>query len=379
MRGRAAIAGLGITEMGRVYGKSATDFAADAVKLALEDAGLSSADLDGLLINSRGNGLSLNLQNALGLENLKLLNHMNAAGSTDCAMVQLAVMAVETGMANTVACVFADDSLSPGKPSGEAYAQFSGVGLDALPGAYGIFGDTPQYAMAAQRHMALFGTTSEQLGAIAVAQRRWAVMNPHAQMRKPITIADHQASRWIIEPLHLLDCCLVSNGGVAVIVTSAERARSLKQPPVYILGWGQGHPGDREDKNIRTGAAISGPAAMRMAGITPADVDICELYDCFTYMVLVTLEDYGFCSKGEGGPYVQDGKLGPGGGTPTNTGGGQLSSYYMWGMTPISEAVIQARGQGGERQLPKHDIILVSGNGGPLAHHSTLVLTPLQG
>lgn len=376
MRGRAAIAGLGITEMGRVYGRTSTEFAADAVKLALEDAGLEPTDLDGLLINSRGDGLSLNLQTALGLQNLKLLNHMNAAGSTDGAMVQFAVLAVVTGMASVVACVFADASLSPGKPAGAAYAQFGGEGLDALPGAYGIFGDTPHYAMAAQRHMALFGTRSEQLGAIAVAQRQWAVMNPRAQMRKPITIADHQASRWIVEPLHLLDCCLVSNGGVAVIVTSAERARSLKQPPVHVLGWGQGHPGDTEDKHVRTGAAISGPAAMRMAGITPADVDVCELYDCFTYAVLVTLEDYGLCAKGEGGPFVEDGKLGPGGSLPTNTGGGQLSSYYMWGMTPISEAVMQARGQAGERQVAKRDIILVSGNGGPLAHHSTLVLSP---
>src|SRR5262249_49993976 len=185
---------------------------------------------------------------------------------------------------------------------------------------------------------------------------------------EPITIADHQASRFIAEPLHLLDCCLVSNGGVAIVVTSADRAKDLAQPPVYVWGWGQAHPGIVQERGSRfgleTGAAMAGPNAMKMAGITPDDVDVCELYDCYTYTVLVTLEDYGFCEKGEGGPFVASGALAPGGSLPTNTGGGQLSGYYLWGMTPLSEAVIQARGHGGERQAPRHDLVLVSGNGG---------------
>ncbi len=199
-------------------------------------------------------------------------------------------------------------------------------------------------------------------------------------MREPITLEDHQSSRWIVEPLHLLDCCLVTNGGVCVIVTSAERARDLKQPPVHVLGWGQGHPGHLPERGsefgITTGAAISGPAALRMAGISIGDVDVCELYDCYTYTVVITLEDYGFCEKGEGGPFVATGVLGPGGALPTNTGGGELSGYYMWGMTPLSEAVIQTRGQGGARQAPHNDVVLVSGNGGILDYHSTLILSP---
>jgi acetyl-CoA acetyltransferase len=227
--------------------------------------------------------------------------------------------------------------------------------------------------------MHLYGTTHDQLGTIAVGQRAWAQMNPRAQMHgKPITLADYHDSRWIVEPLHLLDCCLVSNGAVAVIVTSAERARALRQPPVYLLGFGQAAPGDTgragREPAVCTGATRSGELALRMADIALSDIDVLELYDCYTYTVLVTLEDYGFCEKGEGGAFVEDGKLGPGGSLPTNTGGGQLSSFYMWGFTPLAEGVIQARGQGGERQLPRHDHVLVSGNGGTLNWHATTIL-----
>jgi len=213
-----------------------------------------------------------------------------------------------------------------------------------------------------------------------VGQRGWAQMNPRAQMRKPMTIEDYHASRWVVEPLHLFDCCLVSNGGVAVIVTSPERARTLRQPPVYLRGFGQCAPGDParsgREPAIHTGATRSGELALRQAGIELADVDVLELYDCYTYTVLVTLEDYGFCAKGEGGAFVADGRLGPGGDLPCNTGGGQLSSYYMWGFTPLSEGVIQARGHGGERQVEAHDHVLVSGNGGALNFHSTTILSP---
>jgi acetyl-CoA acetyltransferase len=226
--------------------------------------------------------------------------------------------------------------------------------------------------------MERYGTTSQQLAEVAVAQRAWAAHNPRAQMRDPITVADHQASRMIAEPFRLLDCCLVSNGGVAVIVTTAERAADLAAPPVHVLGWAQCHPGRflmrDDDFGLVTGAARSGPRALAMAGITLDDVDVVELYDCYTFTVLVTLEDYGFCEKGEGGAFVSSGILGPEGKLKLNTGGGQLSGYYMWGMTPLSEAVIQVRGQGGDRQVESHSLALVSGNGGVFDHHSTIVL-----
>jgi acetyl-CoA acetyltransferase len=172
----------------------------------------------------------------------------------------------------------------------------------------------------------------------------------------------------------------VSNGAVAVIVTAADRAKDLECTPAYVLAMAQGFPGNTrragDTHDISTGAAITRDTLYGQIGITAKDIDVCELYDCYTYTVLVTLEDYGFCAKGEGGPFVEDGKLGPGGSLPTNTGGGELSAYYMWGMTPLSEGVIQARGTGGERQVAKNDLVLVSGNGGTLDYHAGLILSP---
>jgi acetyl-CoA acetyltransferase len=374
------IAGLGMTSLGKVYGPTSAEFAAEAVRLAVADAGLRLGDVDGLLTSSgMSGGISIDLQRDLGLSDLRLLSHMQAYGSTAASMVQFASMAVESGMASVVACVFADSPLQPERRAGAVYgSRRAPAGWWGLLGASGIIGANPMYALAARRHMERYGTTSEQLGHIAVAQRAWAALNPAAQLREPITLADHQASRWIVAPFHLLDCCLVSNGGIAVVVTTAERAASLAQPPVHVLGWAQAHPGRylRRDPDfgLVSGAAAAGPAALAMAGIDLADVDVVELYDCYTFTVLLTLEDYGFCPKGEGGPYAASGVLGPAGKLRLNTGGGQLSGYYMWGMTPLSEAVIQARGQGGARQAPAHNVVLVSGNGGVLDHHATLVL-----
>jgi acetyl-CoA acetyltransferase len=375
---RPVIAGLGLTEIGKVFGPRSIDFAAQAVRLAAADAGLRLADIDGLLTSAGvtpGPGLALGRM--LGLTGLRLQCDMQSFGATAGAMVQYAAMAVLTGMAETVACVFADAPLREGRSAGRAYdgSRFAPEGWRGLLTASGIGAATTMYALAAERHMNTYGTTSEQLGHVAVAQRQWAALNPLAQMRDPITIADHQSSRWVAEPLHLLDCCLVSNGGIAVIVTSAERAAELAQPPVHVLGWAQAHPGrSRETFGLVSGAATAGPEALAMAGLGIADIDVAELYDCYTYTVMITLEDYGFCAKGEGGPFVASGVLGPAGKLALNTGGGELSGYYLWGMTPLSEAVIQARGQGGDRQADRHDVVLVSGNGGVLDHHATLVL-----
>jgi acetyl-CoA acetyltransferase len=374
-----------MTELGKVYGPTSAQFAADAVRLAVADAGLQLADVDGLLTSSGvTGGISIDLQRDLGFTDLRLLSHLQAYGSTAGAMVQFASMAVQSGMASVVACVFADSPLQPQRRAGASYGtRRAPAGWWGLLGASGVIGANPMYALAARRHMERYGTTSEQLGHIAVAQREWAAMNPAAQLREPITLADHQASRWIVEPFHLLDCCLVSNGGIAVIVTTAERAAGLAQPPVHVLGWAQSHPGRylrrNPDFGLVSGAASAGPAALAMARIGLAEVDVVELYDCYTFTVLLTLEDYGFCGKGEGGPFAASGVLGPAGKLKLNTGGGQLSGYYMWGMTPLSEAIIQARGQGGARQAEIHDVVLVSGNGGVLDHHSALVLASQAG
>ncbi len=383
LSGAAAIAGLGMTEMTREYTRGAAGLAVEAIRLAIEDAGIAKDEIDGLLINAGvTGGVSTNLQRVVGMRDLRLVNHMNGQGSTAGQMVQFASLAIDAGMAAAVVCVFADSPLRPGTSAGAAYGGggMRATGVRGLNLAYGFFGANTSYALAARRHMALYGTTQDQLGAVAISNRKWAGMNPAAMQRAPMTLEDYHGSRWVIEPFHLLDCTLVTNGAVAVIVTSAERARDLKQPPVYVLGMGQGHPGNPQragfENEVNTGAALSKETAFEMAGITLDDIDLCELYDCYTYTTLVTLEDYGFCEKGEGGAFVSDGKLEPGGDLPTNTGGGQLSGYYMWGMTPLSEAVIQTRGQGGKRQVPKHDCVLVSTQGGILDHHATLVLSP---
>jgi acetyl-CoA acetyltransferase len=381
LRGAAAIVGLGITPQGKVYGNTPLGFAVDAVQLALADAGIERSDVDGLLLNP---GLSWNdlgmgsfqLQQALGLRDLRLSATMGLGGATACAMIQHAAQAIAAGLCTTVACVFSDAPLKPPAPERERTSSASAYGfVRGWEAAYGYFGVNAMYALVARRHMARFGTTQDHLGAVAVAQRKWANRNPLAQLHdQPLTLADYHTSRWIVEPFHLFDCCLVSNGGLAVIVTGRDRARDRPKPPVWIRGMAQGHLGGDPMDTLASGAVLTRGPALEMAGVALRDVDVVELYDCYTFTVIVTLEDYGFCAKGEGGPFVAEHATGPGGRLAVNTGGGQLSSFYMWGMTPVSEAVVQLRGEGGGRQVEKHDVALVSGNGGILSTHSTLVL-----
>jgi acetyl-CoA acetyltransferase len=381
LRGVTAIAGLGVTPQGKVYDRNAVGFAVDAVRLALEDAGLERSDLDGLLLNPgltwRDMGMgSFQLQQAMGLRHLRLSATMNLGGATACAMIQHAAQAIAAGLCTTVACVFSDAPLRPPSPKGERASSGSAYAFArGWEAAYGFFGVNAMYALVARRHMAIYGTTQDHLGAVAVAQRRWANLNPQAQLHdQTLMLDDYHRSRWIVEPFHLFDCCLVSNGGLAVIVTGAERARNLRRPPVYLRGMGQGHLGGDPADTLTSGAVLAKEPAFRMADVALGDVDVVELYDCYTFTVLVTLEDYGFCAKGEGGPFVAEHVTGPGGRLAVNTGGGQLSSFYMWGMTPVSEAVIQLRGDGGRRQVGTPRLALVSGNGGVLSTHSTLML-----
>ena len=377
----AAIAGLGLTDVGKVYERSATDLAAEAVRLAAADAGLAITDIDGLLVSPGTQGApKLSLQKVLGMRDLRLLAEIGALGASPAIMIAYAAASIACGDASAVACVFADAPLREKGSARDAFGTQRAPSTGFASYHAGIGAITPNifYAMAARRHFETYGTTSEHLGAIAVAQRGWAKDNPAAQFRTTLTLDEHQASQLIADPLHLLDCCLVSNGGAAVIVTSAQHARDLAQPPVDVLGWGQAHPGTLMHHDsafgLRTGAAVAGPAALKMAGVTVHDVDLLELYDSYTYTVLITLEDYGFCQKGQGGDFVSDGTLGRGGTLPCNTGGGQLSSYYLTGFTPVIEAVIQGRRQAGARQVAKNDVIMVSGSGGVLEHHATLVL-----
>jgi acetyl-CoA acetyltransferase len=235
------------------------------------------------------------------------------------------------------------------------------------------------YALAAARHMHEFGTTSEQLAQIAVSTRAWATLNPRARYQTPLTIDDVLASPLQVSPLHLLDCCLVTDGAGAFVMTSAERAKSLAKPPAYVLGVGtcHDHAMISQMPNLSTTAGtVSGPAAFSMAGITPGDVDVLMGYDSFTITALLHLEDLGFCKKGEGGPFAEDGKLGPGGSFPMNTNGGGLSYTHpgMYGMFLLLEATRQLRGETGERQVQYCNVALVNGTGGSLSSTGTLVL-----
>jgi len=381
LRAATAIVGLGMTSMGRDFSHAdPLSFAAEAVIRALADAGLKREELDGLLVSPGAvpqdqiNG-PFGLQQMLGLRNLRLTASMIAGGAGAGAMVTHAAQAIFAGMANTVACVFADSPIRPPSASASGRSGESFARAQGLNASYGYFGAPAGYAMVARAHMQRYGTTQDHLAAIALAQRQWANLNPQAQFyQRPLSLEEYHNSRWIAAPLHLYDCCLVTNGAVCVIVTSADRARDLKQPPVYVLGMGQGHPGGDPAETLACGASIAKESAFAMAGVKLSDLDVVQLYDCFTITVLISLEAYGFCAPGEGGPFVSGGRLGPHGSLPLNTGGGQLSAYYMWGMTPLSEGVIQVRGQGGKRQVAKHELCLVSGNGGILSTHSTLVL-----
>ncbi|MEO2173820.1 MAG: thiolase family protein, partial [bacterium] len=284
MKYATAVCGLGITDMGRVY-RSAQELAIEAVHLALTDAGLDKSDLDGLLINSGVTPtIDLQLHQALGLQHLSVLTYMQGYGSSAGQMIEYAAMAVHNGLADNVCCVFADSPLQENKRTGAAYSNRKGRNpITALMGLYGFAGANAMYALGAQRHMDLFGTTQEQFGQVAISQREWAGMNERATKREPLDMDAYHASPWVVEPFHVLDCCLVSNGGVAVIVTTAERARDLKQPPAYLRGFAQGHNHDTGASNVDP--LIRGPGekiaakALAMADAKISDVTQCQLYD----------------------------------------------------------------------------------------------------
>ena len=243
---------------------------------------------------------------------------------------------------------------------------------------FGYYGAIAAHGFGAQRHMHEYGTTREQFGAISVAFRDHAIKNPDAVMQKPLTIEDYLAGRMIVEPFSLFDCSLQTDAAGAVVVTSTERAKDLRQKPVLIKGFGTGNniSGWFNGNNMtHTGAIQSGKAAYKMAGVSPMDIDYAQIYDCFTYMVLVQLEDYGFCKKGEGGEFVASGALALDGILPTNTSGGQLSEAHVEGMLQVVEGVRQLQGiYGPKRQVPNAEIGLVSGHGGNTVCESTLIL-----
>ncbi|MDP3936911.1 MAG: thiolase family protein [Deltaproteobacteria bacterium] len=375
MKRRAVIAGVGHTSFGKHPGRSAFELEAEAAALAARDAGLDPLEIDGLLTDpgfARGpmEGITphfLRLGGLLGIDPLYTGTEI-LGGAGSAAIVGRAALAVEAGLCSTCLCVYGDSALST--PGAYAY----GRGDDA---AYGLFGAVGLHAMAAQRHMHLYGTRPEHLGEVAVAARACGARTPHAQKRRPISLQEYLESDPVVDPLRKLDCCLVSDGAAAVLVTTEERAAALRRPFARILSQAQAH-------RLRTftspehfetlPAARCGPEALARAGVTADDVDVALLYDCFTIVVLLQLEDYGFCKKGEAGPFVEGGRIAPGGKLAVNPSGGLLAEGYGGGMLHVIEAVRQLRGEAGERQVPGAEIALVSGHGLGMNTHATLVL-----
>ena len=373
---QASIAGVGASRQGKLPGETDVSLATEALLAALADAGMTKDDVDGLLTMPGTTSLDpakhyLRLGERLGL-NPKIAGSLSMGGATAGALIQQAALAVQAGMADVVACVFGDAARTGG-------SRFSGASGSAVSWAnWGMFGNAANSALGATRHMALYGTTSEQLGWVAVNGRRNAALNPAAVMREPITLADHQQSKMIVAPLHLLDCCLITDGGVAVIVTSPERAADSRAGEVRILGMGQGHTLqtlERKDWWYLPHQEDCVSRAYRMAGLSPAEIDVAQLYDNFTIAVLFWLEHAGFCAPGESGPFVEGGKrIALDGELPLNTAGGNLSESYMQGWLHVVEGVRQLRGESGERQVNGARTCLVTGRGMTLNTASCLIL-----
>jgi acetyl-CoA acetyltransferase len=343
---------------------------------ALADAGLTLDDVDGVTHAFSAAGLA----EYLGIRP-RYLDGTMVGGSSYELHVEHAAAAIATGLCDVVVGVYASTPRSDRKRPG--------AGGRAMPPGpnpmlewevpHGLRLPIGGYSLAASRHMAVYGTTPEQLAQIAVDTRRWAAMNPRARYRHPITVDDVLASPLQSSPLHLLDCCLVTDGAGAFVMTSAERARDLPKPPVWVLGAAShgDHSMISQMPDLTTTAgAVSGPAAFEMAGVKHDEVDLLMAYDSFTITALLHLEDLGFCDKGEGGAFVEDGTLGPGGSLPMNTNGGGLSYTHpgMYGMFLLVEAVRQLRGEAGDRQLDRHHVAVAHGSGGVLSTMGTVVL-----
>lgn len=376
-----AIVGVAESDLGRVPNKSKFQLSAEASKAALDDAGLTKADVDGVLttiITEGGQFSSLLMAEYMGIRP-RYTNSTSIGGSSFVAYVEHAAMAIATGLCDVALICHGSTNISDrGGRAGPVSGAASVFGPSQFEEPYGI-STVGSYALAAQRHMHEYGTTSEQLAEIAVATRKWASMNPKALMREPIGIDDVLNSRMIASPLHLLDCCLVTDAGGAVVLTSMDRAKDLKKRPIAVLGTGEAHTHrmiSQMPDLTETAAKISGRLAFERSGISHAEIDVAEIYDSFTITVLLTLESLGFCKKGEGGDFVSGQRTAPGGDFPMNTQGGALSYTHpgMFGIFTVIEAVRQLREECGERQVKDAKIALANGTGGVLSSTGTIIL-----
>ncbi|WP_324193510.1 lipid-transfer protein [Nocardia otitidiscaviarum] len=379
LSGRAAIVGIGATDFSKDSGRSELRLAAEAVTAALADAGLTPADVDGLTTFTMDTNTQAAVARAAGIPSLKFFSNIPFGGGAAAATVQQAAMAVATGVADVVVAYRAFN-----ERSGNRFGQFathlatgnpSSSGVDnAFSYTHGLGTPAAQVAMVARRYMHVYGATSADFGRVAVADRKHAAVNPAAHFYgKPITLEDHQSSRWIAEPLHLLDCCQETDGGVALVVTSAERARDLPNKPAVILGAAQGSGADQYVMTSYYRDAMTGLPEMGLvgdqlwsqSGLTPADMQAAILYDHFTPFVLMQLEELGFCPRGEAKDFIADGAIELGGRLPLNTHGGQLGEAYIHGMNGIAEGVRQIRGTSVNQVDGLENIIVTAGTGVP--------------
>jgi acetyl-CoA acetyltransferase len=378
MEARSAIAGVAESDLGVVGDKTVLQLQAQAAKAALEEAGLTTRDVDAVYTagSDWGWAPSMLVAEYLGIQP-HVTDSTNIGGSSFEAHVGHAASMIALGHCNVALITYGSTQRSQasrtlGRSGPAAYTeQFERPYGPPLP--------VGAYALAAMRHMYQYGTTSAQLAEVAVATRAWASLNPKAHRRAPMTIDDVLQSPMIAEPLHLLDCCLVTDGGGAVVLVSADRARDCKKQPVWVLGHAETHTHmtiSNMPDVTRTGAEVTGRRAMAMASVTHADLDVVELYDSFTITVLLTLEALGFCERGESGAFVEHQRTAPGGTFPLNTNGGGLSYCHpgMYGIFLLIEAVRQLRGECEDRQVPGARLALVHGTGGVLSSAATCIL-----
>jgi len=373
-RRQAVIAGAAESDLGEVGpGFSPIDLMAQGVQRALADCGLQLADVDGIFCASSQSRLAgLALAEYLGLPDA-YIDSTSTGGSSFLGHLAKAGQAIAAGACQVAVIAYGSTQRSLGRKNTSVAER------NPYEAPFRPFLPPTAYALAAARHMHEFGTTREQLAEVAVAARQWALRNPMAWEKGPLTVEQVLASRMVSHPLTIRDCCLVTDGGGALVVTSAERARDLRKPAVKVLG--AGHCTTHQSISnmpdlVRTGAIASGQAAYRQAGLGPGDVDVVQVYDAFTINTILFLEDLGFCAKGEGGAFVSGGRIAPGGALPVNTNGGGLSYCHpgMYGLFLLIEAVRQLRGECGARQVPGARVALAHGNGGVLSSQATVLL-----
>ena len=373
---QTAIAGIGATEFSKNSGRSELQLAAEAVSAALDDAGLTPADVDGMVTYTMETNPEIQVAQAVGIGDLTYFTRVHYGGGAACATVQQAALAVASGVADVVVGYRAFNERS-GRRFGAGRSEWAATAEGVAMGWYTTFGFmTPAawVAMFARRYMHEYGATSEDFGRVSVADRRHAATNPKAYFyEKPITLEDHQASRMVVDPLRLLDCCQETDGGQAFVVTRLDRARDLPNPPAVVAAAAQGAARDQEQMTSYYGDDITGLDEMGLvgrqlweqAGIGPEDIQTAVLYDHFTPFVLVQLEELGFCKRGEAKDFIADGAIELGGALPVNTHGGQLGEAYLHGMNGIAEAVRQIRGTSVNQVQGVDHVIVTAGTGVP--------------